>query len=342
MSIFDRLKKLLSAAAPPADESTSEYRRIVAALPGMGHYEWAHALKEARGTRPGLPDSLRAMASELNREEMGLSGGVIDELLSKDPIMVPSEFWGGQNGWRSIKRRKVWESVLKSQGVRAIEPGRGVLVRFRFDPTAWVPHPYMPDAWLLKDFATFSTHLWPDRRAFKLCEIWERDNSAQLTSLLRTRLSSRRVKLGARFVRGGGSDYADVAFLLPKSRADLEVITKVVWKGEYALFEFLESAFPDACREYAAPWLGQLRLDVFVPSLKLAFEYQGEQHFKPVKVFGGQDALAKTQDRDRRKALACKAAGVTLIEWLPSEAISLDVLRRKLATAGVPFAERQS
>jgi len=43
------------------------------------------------------------------------------------------------------------------------------------------------------------------------------------------------------------------------------------------------------------------RYDIFIPDLKLAIEYQGEQHFRPIERFGGEDGLKNTKLRDERK-----------------------------------------
>jgi hypothetical protein len=40
---------------------------------------------------------------------------------------------------------------------------------------------------------------------------------------------------------------------------------------------------------------------VYLPELKIALEYQGEQHFRPIPFFGGEAGFIETQKRDRRK-----------------------------------------
>lgn len=69
----------------------------------------------------------------------------------------------------------------------------------------------------------------------------------------------------------------------------------------------------EVIHHYRSDWLGRQELDIFVPSLKLAIEYQGEQHFKPVDAWGGKDALKEGRRRDAEKRRKCERAGVKLI-----------------------------
>lgn len=68
----------------------------------------------------------------------------------------------------------------------------------------------------------------------------------------------------------------------------------------------------------------KMELDVFLPQLALAFEYQGEGHYKPVSVWGGEEGLKIRQAQDAEKRIACTAKKITLIEvpytWDRSEA----------------------
>ena len=57
-----------------------------------------------------------------------------------------------------------------------------------------------------------------------------------------------------------------------------------------------------------------LELDCFNEDLKLAFEYQGTQHYKPVRRWGGKKAFEKQQYRDEIKRQKCKELGIRLIE----------------------------
>lgn len=53
------------------------------------------------------------------------------------------------------------------------------------------------------------------------------------------------------------------------------------------------------------------QFDTFVPKLKLALEYQGEQHYYQVYPLGQLDQI---QRRDQEKRTACKAHEINLIE----------------------------
>jgi len=54
-----------------------------------------------------------------------------------------------------------------------------------------------------------------------------------------------------------------------------------------------------------------MEFDVYLISLSVAFEYQGEQHYQNHFIFGSPE---KQRERDQEKRRACEAANITLIE----------------------------
>lgn len=56
-----------------------------------------------------------------------------------------------------------------------------------------------------------------------------------------------------------------------------------------------------------------MELDIFIPGLGLAFEYQGYQHYHSTKLFGSVEVR---NVRDEEKRLACKNEGKELIMTL--------------------------
>lgn len=88
-------------------------------------------------------------------------------------------------------------------------------------------------------------------------------------------------------------------------------------KGEKKVKDFLETlgvefetekAFNKCKKEKA------LRFDFYISDYNLLIEYQGEQHYQPVFIFGGEDSFKKTQLRDQIKRDFCQKNGIDLLE----------------------------
>ena len=67
-----------------------------------------------------------------------------------------------------------------------------------------------------------------------------------------------------------------------------------------------------------------LRFDFFCEEYNLAIEYNGIQHYKPVKFFGGEEEFIKTKDRDERKKKYCKNHNIKLITIAYSDFDKID------------------
>lgn len=105
----------------------------------------------------------------------------------------------------------------------------------------------------------------------------------------------------------------------------------VKWKSENQMFKLIHKHFSNAIFQYRNEQLLDLQsFDTYVPELKIAFEYQGRQHYEPIDFFGGEEGFARLQERDARKKQICEDNGITLIEWKYDEPISATTLKRKL------------
>ncbi len=109
------------------------------------------------------------------------------------------------------------------------------------------------------------------------------------------------------------------------------------WVNQAFLARCLEKVLTgiEVVLEASPPWLYGQRLDIFVPSLKLAVEYQGEQHYFPLEHLGGEQGLKDRQEMDERKRIACKKAGITLIEWQYNDNISVEKVRERIMDTGI-------
>lgn len=91
------------------------------------------------------------------------------------------------------------------------------------------------------------------------------------------------------------------------------------WISESILFKQIQLAFKDCIvKRHASPnFLGRQHYDVYLPELKIALEYQGDQHFRPISFFGGEAGFIETQKRDRCKRKLSEDNGVYQIDVLP-------------------------
>ncbi len=105
------------------------------------------------------------------------------------------------------------------------------------------------------------------------------------------------------------------------------------WVSEMNLYRIIQSIFPEyeVIHQGSPDWLGRQRFDVYVPELKMAVEYNGQQHYRAVKLFGGQQGFEATQIRDQEKREKAKKAGVTLIEFRYDEDITLENVKKRVA-----------
>jgi uncharacterized protein YkuJ len=85
---------------------------------------------------------------------------------------------------------------------------------------------------------------------------------------------------------------------------------------------------------------GQMSYDVYIPKLKLAFEYQGQQHFEPVDFFGGEESFQLTQIRDREKQKLSKTNGVKLVYVNYWEELTRNLIRSKVDRALIKAPSR--
>lgn len=103
------------------------------------------------------------------------------------------------------------------------------------------------------------------------------------------------------------------------------------WTTETFLYTIIQDIYgcDDVLFHFRPRWLDHLELDIYIPHLKLAFEYQGIQHYKPIKHWGGEEGLEKRRLNDVKKKKLCEEHGVILIYFTYQDKITYnDVLER--------------
>ena len=102
--------------------------------------------------------------------------------------------------------------------------------------------------------------------------------------------------------------------------------TSPKWKSEFQLYTIVLELYPDAIYQYRPDWLYPQSLDIFIPSIKTAIEYQGIQHYQSIEHFGGDKALEYNKQRDKKKRQLCDKNHIRLLEWDYHLDISIDNL----------------
>ena len=89
---------------------------------------------------------------------------------------------------------------------------------------------------------------------------------------------------------------------------------RCILKSQNKVLLKLKESFPDDefLWEYTCDWLEKQRIDIFMPKYNIGIEYHGEQHYIPIKAWGGQLMLEETKRRDRLKLEKCKQNNVVL------------------------------
>lgn len=115
-------------------------------------------------------------------------------------------------------------------------------------------------------------------------------------------------------------------------------------KGQVGTSE--EILFREACsifgpenvkRHYRGKELDELEIDVWIPRLKIGFEYQGEQHFRRNPHWHGEFGFELQVMRDQRKVDLCKKLGYHLMhlgprDWLGRDRILSEMRKRAWIT----------
>jgi very-short-patch-repair endonuclease len=104
------------------------------------------------------------------------------------------------------------------------------------------------------------------------------------------------------------------------------------WISETTLYRTVRSLLAPRIvfQHYQGKEMDGQEIDIWVPSLKLAIEYHGEQHSQPLSVWGGEAALAAAKDRDERKRRKLKELGYRLVEFKHDEQLTDETVLERI------------
>ena len=104
-------------------------------------------------------------------------------------------------------------------------------------------------------------------------------------------------------------------------------------KGAEELLAIVQEIFPHQRveLEYNVATRGGLFLDIYLPRLKVGFEYDGQQHFEYCEHFhGSRENFLRARRRDAEKDELCEQQGITLIRVAYNEEMSRELVLNKL------------
>jgi very-short-patch-repair endonuclease len=107
-------------------------------------------------------------------------------------------------------------------------------------------------------------------------------------------------------------------------------------KGCEELLAIVRTIFPNQriVLEHNLAETGALFLDIYLPQLSVAFEFDGIQHFTYSEHFHGSlDAFRASKKRDAQKTARCQELGISLVRVRYDEAMNKELVLGKLEQA---------
>nr|DAK56236.1 MAG TPA: restriction enzyme [Caudoviricetes sp.] len=110
-----------------------------------------------------------------------------------------------------------------------------------------------------------------------------------------------------------GSDYYIVAIINAVREGVKKGNNQKGSSGKRKIEQFLLKHKIDFRREFVFKKLAKRRFDFFLPKKNIAIEYDGPQHFKSIKYFGGDEKFEKQRLRDMEKNIFCQKNKIKLL-----------------------------
>jgi very-short-patch-repair endonuclease len=104
------------------------------------------------------------------------------------------------------------------------------------------------------------------------------------------------------------------------------------WISETTLYRTVRSLLAPriVVQHYQGQEMDGQEIDVWVPSLRLAIEYHGAQHYQALSAWGGDTALAAAKERDERKRKKLAELGYHLLEFQHDEQFTEETVLERI------------
>lgn len=105
-------------------------------------------------------------------------------------------------------------------------------------------------------------------------------------------------------------------------------------RGQSSLTKIIQRLIPNEALEYEYGLGERLRLDIYVPTYKLGFEYHGRQHFFYSSLFHkDKDGFDEAKNRDDRKMELCEEQGISLVVFRFNDKLTEQAVCERILTA---------
>jgi hypothetical protein len=224
-----------------------------------------------------------------------------------------------------IKKVKDWYKITRKHFED--NEGGGILASFNLSPYAVISQHIEGEGWKPWLFGKAPNGFWQDEENQRWYMDWLAGELG-ITELDGWYIYDRDVlnsRKGGGLLRLYSTSLARILInLYPNHDWDIPRLLKV-GKTQKQIHKIIEEIFPgeDVISNFKHPDLRfsgsnyRMELDIWVPSMMLAIEYQGEQHFTVFmrgNFVGSESELESLQRRDQEKREACAEAGIQLIE----------------------------
>jgi hypothetical protein len=114
------------------------------------------------------------------------------------------------------------------------------------------------------------------------------------------------------------------------------MLLSLMSKGSQELLALVKEIFPNQriVLEHNVAEKGALFLDIYLPQLGVAFEFDGSQHFTYSEHFHGSlEAFRASKKRDSQKTIRCRELAISLVRVRYDEAMTKELVLDRLQQA---------
>lgn len=116
-------------------------------------------------------------------------------------------------------------------------------------------------------------------------------------------------------------------YLRPQYRWKTEELVLKITKKLYSKYNVIYQYKPFYLKSSLG---GQMSYDIFIQELSVAIEYQGEQHFRPIDYFGGEESFYRQRERDEEKKKISEKYGIKLVYINFNDNITSDLIKKRV------------